>query len=259
MNESFDCSFSFFSVFEHSISDQGYFLRCLTQLLSHCPSIQLNNQIIHFYQQTLEDRKFSMKIESKKHLELFQCFNQLFQSENLSLRNAFIRIFTSQFVIELRHCDDHEEIISILNLFETLLAVVKPSSRTSNFDLWDFSMFLSFSFRYSFSFVDHSVVHQLSSWCCESFGSIWYVVSSIHLRAFGTFHVDLFKWNSFFTSSYTWTSTETSIIVIKCHFNWIDSTSWIKLRRCFVFSFSTNSTKRRKKEKTEEFTKIRSD
>ena len=37
------------------LSDNGYFLRCLTALIVNAPSFPLTNQIIHCYQQALQD------------------------------------------------------------------------------------------------------------------------------------------------------------------------------------------------------------
>ena len=47
------------------------------------------------------------------------------------MRLGFIRIFTPLLVIELKRIDDHEQIIEILKIFETLLTVVDSSARES--------------------------------------------------------------------------------------------------------------------------------
>ena len=63
---------------------------------------------------------------------MLQSLNRLFQATCLPLRLAFIRIFTPLLVIELKRIDDHEQIIEILTIFETLLAVVDSSARESS-------------------------------------------------------------------------------------------------------------------------------
>lgn len=42
------------------MSDNGYFIRCLTSLITNSNSIRLTKQIIDFYQKVFEDQEFEV-------------------------------------------------------------------------------------------------------------------------------------------------------------------------------------------------------
>jgi hypothetical protein len=108
-------------VIENNLSDNGYFIRCLTSLILNFDSINLSKQIIDFYQKAFDDQDVEFQI--------FECLNELFQLKNLSLRNKFIRIFAQILLIKLKQTDDQQMIIRILKIFEKLLSLVDSTSR----------------------------------------------------------------------------------------------------------------------------------
>ncbi len=55
---------SWFLVMEKGMSDNGYFVRCLTSLIINSNSIKLTKQIINFYRNAFDDQEFEVNFFS---------------------------------------------------------------------------------------------------------------------------------------------------------------------------------------------------
>ncbi|CAF1153890.1 unnamed protein product [Adineta ricciae] len=113
------------NLIDKNLSDNGHFVQFLTSLMINSTSIQLTEQCIDFYRKAFDDE------DPETHIRVLQCLNQLFQCSNISVRNQLIQLFTPSLLNELKKLNEtqHQQIIEILKIFETLLAAVDSTLR----------------------------------------------------------------------------------------------------------------------------------
>ena len=137
-------------VIDKGLSDQGHFVQCLTSLIMNAPSMDLMEQSLDCYRKAYDETDpevsphahgalSEMHLLIKTHRRVCQCLNQLFQCTNTTTRHQFIHTFTPLLLAELTNAHEppSPSTIDILKTFETLLAVVDATLRTSHLDFVD--------------------------------------------------------------------------------------------------------------------------